>query len=761
MPKRRGNPLLAAFGRYESLSTVVSLMNQFPDSVMTKDRNGNLPLHAALYRHVLPQITMAVLQAQPAAASAVNAAGDLPLEIALQKNAPLQIVIELLRIHPSAATVSNGHGDLPIHMALQSCAKSEVVNELLRMNPSAATAANASGYLPIHVAARKGAAVDILQKLLEIYPESASKSVDSGHLPFHLAVASHQTCQTVSALLEANPKAADTCLNGFPLHMVGDSPSPRLIQAMVDAYKVHVDGGTKPLHVALRKQAPWQIVAIVLHMHLEAASVLEAGKLPLHLAVSLRASPDTLMCLFKAYPKAACVSDSDGHLPLHIAMILDMSVFDVYLLLKLYVEAMHSRAALGDLTCDAYVTSIVIPVASYFARCSDLTGLSDIVELGLTTSNAFYCATVHLAKMSSDPIIRSVLRRWHHGCILWTQFRRQTLQRAVRSSSIAARIWSFLFNGCAYDDECYFVASTANKLHDVSEEFVIEHVSESELAVSLDTPTRALISDHVWAWNVERRVHHPRQQALQGHGRKLTPLATNDMVQSSEEVIQYIAHADPAAHIAEEEASQVVDVQQACFIERCLTSSAGIEEGYTSTEDTETVWISKINRNTKELREELMTGPSLRTPRDELEREEYPWELPCGALVFISPWQYRQVMIKLEGMELFPDHIIFAGSLEYLVEEALSRCNCRCKSIHQLGQVTSNASDVALVGSEVDAEDSYAHIVYECEFVVKGTFVHAQRVVRGSSRLTSSTTDAHLDGTANPRRASLVASLPL
>merc|ERR1712032_696121 len=147
-----------------------------------------------------------------------------------------------------------------------------------------------------------------------------------------------------------------------------------------------------------------------------------------------------------------------------------------------------------------------------------------------------------------------------------------------------------------------------------------------------------------------------------------------------------------------------------------------------------------------------MTGPSLRPCRDGLTSEGCPWELPSGALMFVLPWQYRKVVIELEDMELFPDHVVFAASLEYLVEEALSRSKCTCKSIRELGQVTASTSDVATVGSEFDADDANqdSPIVHVCEFVVKRTFIHCRPIVQSSSRVAASTTDAHLGGGANP-----------
>ena len=99
------------------------------------------------------------------------------------------------------------------------------------------------------------------------------------------------------------------------------------------------------------------------------------------------------------------------------------------------------------------------------------------------------------------------------------------------------------------------------------------------------------------------------------------------------------------------------------------------------------------------------------------------------ALIFVHPWQYREVEAALGRIQPLPDHVVFAESLEYLVEEAMAIClgleGCRgawARAREELLRVRAQdgGSDIATAGSAVGlsrAEDGdvFGHHVLRAE----------------------------------------------
>merc|ERR1712118_459846 len=96
----------------------------------------------------------------------------------------------------------------------------------------------------------------------------------------------------------------------------------------------------------------------------------------------------------------------------------------------------------------------------------------------------------------------------------------------------------------------------------------------------------------------------------------------------------------------------------------------------------------------------------MRPCRDALESDGFTWKDRSGALIFVHPPQHRAVMWKLVDMkiELKPSHIMFAQSLERLVDEALHACNGVCKKGRKSFSVDASFSDGASAGSSLPDE---------------------------------------------------------
>ena len=85
------------------------------------------------------------------------------------------------------------------------------------------------------------------------------------------------------------------------------------------------------------------------------------------------------------------------------------------------------------------------------------------------------------------------------------------------------------------------------------------------------------------------------------------------------------------------------------------------------------------------------------------------------ALIFVHPWQYREVEAALGRIQPLPDHVVFAESLEYLVEEAMAIClgleGCRgawARAREELLRVRAQdgGSDIATAGSAESGRDA-------------------------------------------------------
>lgn len=166
----------------------------------------------------------------------------------------------------------------------------------------------------------------------------------------------------------------------------------------------------------------------------------------------------------------------------------------------------------------------------------------------------------------------------------------------------------------------------------------------------------------------------------------------------------------------------------------------------------EDIFLGKLNRIPRRLLEAFCTGRSLRSCREALEAAGHRWKLSSGAMVFVHPWQYRLAERALQGHELHPDNIVFAQSIEYLVEECLS------VAVGEVGRRTwvksrepldlPEYSEVATVGDFAEDADS----TLADSFVTQRTFLCLAASRRPAAAVTQSTTEADSRKGVNPRR---------
>lgn len=211
------------------------------------------------------------------------------------------------------------------------------------------------------------------------------------------------------------------------------------------------------------------------------------------------------------------------------------------------------------------------------------------------------------------------------------------------------------------------------------------------------------------------------------------------------EVLDVVEHQEPAAKIDAAEAMEIVAVLNGSFVLRAVASVVSHDSDVDSQPDEE-MFLCKLNRMTKELRQALCSGVPLRQCRAALDAEGHNWQLPSGALVFVQPWQYRSAIRALvsQDMDLRADHIILSSSVEHLIEETLevsargSGSWIKTRRHLQVGSVVASAPD-----SEKDEA---------IQLVVRHTFVCSARRRRPASEVTQSTTEVDSRKGLNPRR---------
>jgi len=172
-----------------------------------------------------------------------------------------------------------------------------------------------------------------------------------------------------------------------------------------------------------------------------------------------------------------------------------------------------------------------------------------------------------------------------------------------------------------------------------------------------------------------------------------------NVIHDSSEPVAIISEAEAmAAARALWEASVESRIASSSSDEQCL-QAMGISENLCRSKEPEIIFLGKLNRITRELLKGFAEGASMRPCRDALLAQGFSWNLGSGAMIFVYPWQYSEVMVSPGAKHLHPDHVVFAESVDYLVEEVLEGHNVWMKARSPL--------DVGDVGRDVMTSSSH------------------------------------------------------
>jgi len=212
-------------------------------------------------------------------------------------------------------------------------------------------------------------------------------------------------------------------------------------------------------------------------------------------------------------------------------------------------------------------------------------------------------------------------------------------------------------------------------------------------------------------------------------------------------------------------------VQQAGYVERLIhqQGDASHSQAFDMPSHEKVVLLQfgsapTAGNSTEKFRQALLHGVEMGPCREALEQSGFHCELPCGALMFVSPADFLTTVSKLEGTELRPYHVVVGESLEYLINEILARMPFKKRprvksprkefefhtrqssgSDHTIGLAVSSASGQAASssGMAVADQDSESDSEYTVEVddsdgeyivEVKRTFIHVRETLVEDSR---------------------------
>jgi ankyrin repeat protein len=194
------------------------------------DREGRLPLHAfltdyafygtpvpplrtaldekVLNRNDLLEIIELLVDQNPELVSARDRDGSVPLHVACATSAPLEFVRYLVEYAPAALQIDRTtDGSYPLHVALEHGASSVAIDLLLcNADPDTIGLTNTAGETPLHVACRRGASFEIVQSVMDRFGAAAKSASSQGDLPLFLAcAATAPSLDTIFMLMKGFP----------------------------------------------------------------------------------------------------------------------------------------------------------------------------------------------------------------------------------------------------------------------------------------------------------------------------------------------------------------------------------------------------------------------------------------------------------------------------------------------------------------------------------------------------------------------------
>eukprot|EP00930_Biecheleria_cincta_P010134 TRINITY_DN11209_c0_g1_i1.p1 TRINITY_DN11209_c0_g1~~TRINITY_DN11209_c0_g1_i1.p1 ORF type:complete len:340 (-),score=43.49 TRINITY_DN11209_c0_g1_i1:410-1429(-) len=277
------------------------------------------------------------------------------------------------------------------------------------------------------------------------------------------------------------------------------------------------------------------------------------------------------------------------------------------------------------------------------------------------------------------------------------------------------------------------------------------------------------------------------ESLLQNDSKHTAPSDNRIYLPSPSDVVQDIIHDEPAAQRDEELLQQQEDHAWSDAVERRIHAPQEPavhlgDNAATNEALPESVFILRYKHgDSQRFRSELLQGSELRVCRETMSGQGQSCEHRSGALIFVQPWQYRDVIEALSSISGGPYayHIVVSKSLQYLIDLVLGtfsyRTRPRDRETRVLLQNSSRAATTSSANGSDDnsiAADGESATVHTSEdesdgpvgtIVVARTFLCIAPIRREANTVAQSTTEAYHDQASishynyfrgyNPRRS--------
>lgn len=299
-------PLHAACFHGANVEVVHYLVEQYPESVEIEDAQNNRPIHLAIMNQSDSKVLKYLLK--KVSQSQVDLLSQLLL-LSLEYKSSKSFVKALLQKNMEIVEAINDKEGTALHKALLLGSPIDVIKIFVKLEPNLASTPDEEGWLPLHTAVgttHNQASTDVVQCLVQSYPEALTISTIHGRCPLHLALRYNAPFEIVELLCNSTTaKLADR-----------------------DAHY--------PLHFACRAQSNIRVICLILKMFPCATRMedhrgmtplhfcckygeTEMGKIPCDPQVKTR----VIQLLVKADPSVLMLRDDDGFAPLELACMVD------------------------------------------------------------------------------------------------------------------------------------------------------------------------------------------------------------------------------------------------------------------------------------------------------------------------------------------------------------------------------------------------------------------------------------------------------
>ena len=322
------------------------LVDRFPNILWERDGSNVLPFHALLMRvlmnreETVPALLQTMLDLYPGVSSKLNSANTLPLHQSLSD--PVfddTISVRLLQLYPEAVNLETPSWAFPIHVLarrLQNGILSDasMIKRYLKMCPQACFAREGHfGDTPLHTLLR-GSSYDnnLSLEMVEACPDVLKVRNKKGHLPIH------------ALLLRKRVK-------------VGDSLLKRMIELYPAGCFLLDEGprtGMLPIECAFKVRMPsmsWIKANVPAMLQVRDP---ETEETLLHRLLSRSSAGDLIEFLIFAEPSLTEARSNTGHLPVHVLVEASTSVHRKNLavakaVISAYPEGATSRPSEAEL----------------------------------------------------------------------------------------------------------------------------------------------------------------------------------------------------------------------------------------------------------------------------------------------------------------------------------------------------------------------------------------------------------------------------